>query len=105
MQEGETLIFRALQLATEKMQEASASLYAGEVPNGLKLMGGVVDILQELTSLLSCQFTGEAGEIEEFNRVLVEVLQAWANADYVQMADLLAYELVPKLESWKRLLN
>ncbi|KKM12358.1 hypothetical protein SY88_04210 [Clostridiales bacterium PH28_bin88] len=101
---GDRLVLNKLQQVQQEVHLVAASLHAGEAAGGIKRMGGVVEGLQDLIGLLAGILVAE-GEIDKFNRMLQEILQAWENTDYVQMADLLHYELIPQLEQWERQVN
>jgi len=94
--------------------QAANHLRAGEIQEGNKLLGLILDDFSQLVDLLMDlrqvkDFSEEAGgekitemEIESLGMLqqLKMVLDAQENQDWVFLADLLEYEFADKLASW-----
>lgn len=50
--------------------------------------------------MLTADVSGELLDIRSFNAILKEIAETLENQDYILLADLLEYELVPKLKDW-----
>lgn len=84
-------------------REGEAVSRFNQLLDGLEWLGSLVDstefvVRQGLIEL------AESGRVlraaAAFRAALRELLEAWENADYVLIGDLLVYELVPVLEEW-----
>ncbi|SHH20654.1 hypothetical protein SAMN02744040_01216 [Tepidibacter thalassicus DSM 15285] len=66
----------------------------------------VVEVIQALNDIIeginiTSDIQKEKIEISKINEYLMEMVYALENRDYVLIADLLEYEIIPVLENWK----
>lgn len=52
------------------------------------------------TDELNLKNSGYHGQIENFNKVIDDLLIAWKNEDYILISDLIEYELIGILKDW-----
>lgn len=86
---------------------ASDILCEGEVNEGMKLVAQISEGLVYLNSFIlsTDKIYGEFDSYEELNDNLVEIISAMENKDYILVADIFNYEIIPILEDIIRILS
>lgn len=102
--------FETLQTANEYIVKLESGIAesvrlfkSGEEGQAVKMIYDIIDGIEWLTDVmrLTVGVHEKKIEIDETNNQLVEIVEAFNNEDYILVADLFEYEILPIIGQWK----
>lgn len=89
------------------IKECSKYFQSGQSNKGAESVLPIIEGLQWLVDAVTLTVEIQRSPIisSEINDMLIEIVEAFKNEDYILIGDLFEYEIIPILDKWKESIN
>lgn len=106
-------LFKVAQIMENGARKVSLLLRESNTEEGIELFQDLLDVTRDFMSMvgvLRSEFgvSGDktfAGNVEHISNLLGEMTENLENEDWILLADLLEFELIPACENWKQVIH
>lgn len=106
-------LYKVNEIMSDGSRQVARLFREGENEEALELFQDLLDVTRDFISMvgvLRSEFTlGEAGafsaNVEQISGLLGEMSEVLESEDWILLADLLEYELIPASENWKQIIQ